>query len=49
MVGCRHDWRMLTFVDLVEHVTVLSKGKRMNMVQVTDCKTHLIQARTAKG
>lgn len=32
MVGCRHDWSMLTFVHLVEHVTVLNNGK------VTDCK-----------
>lgn len=46
MVGCRHDWSVLTFVDLGEHVTVLNNGKRCS--KVTDCKTHLIKARTAK-
>lgn len=39
MVECRHDDRsMLTFVHRVEHVTVLN----------SDCKIHLITARTAK-
>ena len=46
MVVCRHDdWSMLTFVHLVEHVTVLNTGKRCS--KVTDCKIHLITARTA--